>query len=634
MAISLYNGVTLGTGSDADVVTNWSTGNQDTDSQIQGNACVGAKTGNGITRYLYTNPTTLNFGTGGAAENRGIYIWYNFLTAGFLNNAANGGVRGFVGNATTTNYEEFTTTQIADDIYNGGWANVVIAGTGALGQGNFSAGTYAEGSADVFGITYNSTSNIMGNFNNGLVDQITIAQGLQATGTENFTAFVTAESTNIWGIMLTANGIFFPQGKVVIGNGSTSTTFTSSGETVVFTKQPVADVDGTFYELLFNSNSTTTFGTLSAGVTSAGTSISCADSTQSLQFNCAGTSTVNFYASTLDRAGVVSLNSTTTFQGSTVSNSGQVDVNGASITDCVITSSTSTATQGAIKIDSPTEMAGVTDCTFTNNTNAIEITAAGTYDLDTLTFSGNTNIIYFSPTSGNLTLNLANGTTAISDVIGTDVIFNAANTAGTLTVNNNVELSITGLLGNTEVRVYENPSLFTGGASSTEVAGVETVAAVTQTNTGSNYIFYSEDINPNVTQIQRFGAGVDFTTIGLVSGDKIRVVVRDNVDNPTLQLFDEFEVDGTVTSTVIPVVDVPSSSTKFSSVIGSTTNAKTVTIEKVNATQTFSLAAATYDVFVYRTGSLPIVTKAFALTNDTKSIPISQAGDRVYNNPA
>lgn len=205
--------------------------------------------------------------------------------------------------------------------------------------------------------------------------------------------------------------------------------------------------------------------------------------------------------------------------------------------------------------------------------------------------------------------------------------------AGTVVLQQAFNLNITGLLGNTEVRVYNNPSLFTGGASSTEVTGVETVAAVTQTNTGSNYIFYAEDITPNVTQIQRFGTGVDFTTIGLVSGDKIRVVVRDNADNPTLQLFDEFEVDGTVTSTLIPVVDVPSSSTKFSSVIGSTTNSKTVTIEKVNATQTFSVTSGTYDVFVYRIGSLPIITKSFEVTENSR-IPISQAGDRVYNNPA
>lgn len=201
----------------------------------------------------------------------------------------------------------------------------------------------------------------------------------------------------------------------------------------------------------------------------------------------------------------------------------------------------------------------------------------------------------------------------------------------TTTVNTAFQLNITGLLGNTEVRVYNNPSLFTGGASSTEVVGTETVAAVTQTNTGSNYIFYTLDLTPNVTQIQRQGTGVDFTTLGLVSGDKIRVVVRDNADNPTLQLFDEFEVNGTVTASLIPLVDVASSSTNFSSLL-SGTNAKTVTVEKVNATQSFTVTSGTYDVFVYRIGSLPIITKGFEVTENSR-IPISQAGDRVYNNP-
>jgi len=198
--------------------------------------------------------------------------------------------------------------------------------------------------------------------------------------------------------------------------------------------------------------------------------------------------------------------------------------------------------------------------------------------------------------------------------------------SGTVVLQQSFDLNVTGLLGNTEVRVYENPSLFTGGASSTEAAGVETVAAITQTNTASVYIEYNA---ATVTAINSVGAGADLSTINLADGDTLRVTVRDNSDNPTLQLFDEFTVNGTPTTTSIPVDST--TGTSFGAVlVGS--NTKEVTIEKVNASQTFSLASGTYDIFTYRIGSLPIITKALVVTSNT-NLPISQAGDRVYKNP-
>lgn len=199
--------------------------------------------------------------------------------------------------------------------------------------------------------------------------------------------------------------------------------------------------------------------------------------------------------------------------------------------------------------------------------------------------------------------------------------------AGTVVLQQSFDLNVTGLLGNSEVRVYDNPSLFTGGGSSTEIAGVETVAAVTQTNTASVYLEYNA---ATVTAINSVGGGADLSSIGLADGDTLRVTVRDNSDNPTLQVFDEFTVNGTPTASSIPVDST--TGTSFASVlVGS--NTKIVTVEKVNATQTFSVSSGTYDIFVYRIGSLPIITKGFQVTENSR-IPISQTQDRVYKNPA
>ena len=625
MAVSIYNEVTLDANSDADATGGWNAGNQDTDSQIEGTACVGAKTGNGITRYFFTNGTTLNFGTGGGAEGRVCYVWYNFLTAGFLDGTS--GVRGFVSSNGTVDFEEFTARQITNSTYNGGWANVAIYPGSAAASGDFSGGTYANTSVENFGITYNSTSNIMGNFNNGLVDHITVAEGLQTTGTgQTFADFETAETTNVYGIFLTQNGIFFPQGKLVFGDGTTTTTFTSSGETLVFTDQPAGDVTG-FYEVAFESASTSTFGNLSSGVTSGGTSFGCASTAQTFVWNVNGTATLNFYASTLDCANAISLNSTSTFQGSTISRSGQVDLNGATITDCIITSSTTGATSGALRIDNTTEIANVTNCTFTNNTNAIEITTAGTYDLDALTFSGNTAAIYFSPTSGNLTLNILNGTTTLSDVIGTDVIFNAANTGGTLTVNNNVSVTISGILGNSEVSVLENPSPYTqNGATPVSLFNQDVVSAVTGTD-----IELDTGGGANITQI--LSTTTDFTNITGLAVTTPRQVIR-VTQRSDISKFDEFEVTS-ISANALGVTAVGggnfvASTAQLQDLVDSP--GETTTVEKTKSSYSFSIPVNdTIDILIYRVGSLPFYILDQTITNDNASFPITQALDRNYD---
>lgn len=224
----------------------------------------------------------------------------------------------------------------------------------------------------------------------------------------------------------------------------------------------------------------------------------------------------------------------------------------------------------------------------------------------------------------------------LTNVAGDDATnFELIDDQGNTRTNPNKVLSVTGLLGNTEVRVYDNPSLFTGGGSSTESttpAGYETVAATTETGdgAGNTTIYYN---NTGVVNIVAAG-GASFSGLGaLFAGDKVRVVVRDNSQNPTLQLFDEFTVGSGSTSTNIVTTETTTPST-FTG-ITSSTNSLTVTVEKVNATASFTVTNGTYDIFVYRTGSLPIITKEVVVSDSTGnvSIPVVQSGDRVYKNP-
>lgn len=621
MAISLYNQVSLGANADADSETDWTGGVLVTELNIEGTGCIGEKISNSNTAIYFSNSTGLNFGSGGGAEGRGMYIWYNCTTPGFL--SATNGITGFAG-SDISQYEAFDAAPVAAGTYQGGWKNIVIYPGVSQGAGDVSSGAYFNTIIDVFGVFFNVASTIMGNIDNAFVDAIIIAEGLQTNATETtFNAFFSTDDTNKWGVMLKDQGIYFPQGKLVFVSGSTFTSNTS--EVVVFADQPVGRTLG-YYELLLQNGSSTTFGSFANSVASGGVTVSTGNTTQYYDLTVESGATANFYGCSFTNAGNVTLQSGNAVRGTTFSNTnGIIDANGATIDGCLITGGN--RLEGTLQISSNTEMQAVSNTVFSNNQTGIEITAAGSYDLSGLTFSGNSvGMIYFSPTSGNLTLNLSNGTTAISSG---NVLFNPANTAGTLTVNNNVSLTVEGLLGNSEVRIYNNPSTLTGGGTATEAGGVETVDATTTVGNGTNYIFY----NTGTTNVQVSAAGLAGILGTLQDGDKFRVLVRDNADNPTLQLFDEFEVNGILGSNFIPTTTLSSG---FTSVFGSVingSNSKTVTIEKVNATETFSLAAGTYDIAIFRTASQPVYFLNQSVTADS-SIPVSQAVDRVYNNPA
>ena len=211
-------------------------------------------------------------------------------------------------------------------------------------------------------------------------------------------------------------------------------------------------------------------------------------------------------------------------------------------------------------------------------------------------------------------------------------IENAGGSTNPATVETNFTLEFIDVLGNSEIRVYNNPSLLTGGGSSTEVFGTETVSAATQVGDGTN-VFYQDlgQVSGDVT-FQASGTA-SFADANIEAGDTFRFIVRDNSENPTLQKSEEFVAGGTVNDGFIQTTtSVTGYSSIFSSAINSTSNTLTITIEKVNATTTATLASGTYDIVVFRTGSNPIYFLNYSLSANSV-IALSQTGDRVYNNP-
>lgn len=110
---------------------------------------------------------------------------------------------------------------------------------------------------------------------------------------------------------------------------------------------------------------------------------------------------------------------------------GEITPNGAQMDDCNFIAGS--ATYGMI-IDVAADIVNVTNPAFTNNNRAIKITAAGTYELDNHSYSGNTYDIETTHSSGLVTINVNNG----GDV---PTVNNTG--GGTYIVNNNVSLTIT-----------------------------------------------------------------------------------------------------------------------------------------------------------------------------------------------
>lgn len=439
---------------------------------------------------------------------------------------------------------------------------------------------------------------------------------------------------------LESNG-YILRGLWSIGTSSTSTYFEDYNSNISVRDEYLTYADFNRIEIR-NASSTAKFINTTAGLVARNDNIASiyAPATPRGNFEVIDNATVVMDGCSWNDMGTFIFQSNGDLDDTTFRRCDQVTQGGASFVNCSFE-----ATRADIALLSTVATASNIDsCNFTGDgtshavnygnvtsaNNPGTITWNSTFDSSTYATS---NVNGTASTSGDSEVILVNvdGGETLTINVQTPTLPSYRNEgAGTVVLQQAFDLNVTGLLGNSEVRVYNNPSLFTGGGSSTEVTGVETVAATTETGdgTGVTTIYYN---NTGVVNIVGAG-GATFTDLGtLVSGDKVRVVVRDNSLNPTLQLFDEFTVGSGSTSTNIVTTETSTPAT-FAG-IGSSLNTLTVTVEKVNATQTFSVSSGTYDVFVYRIGSLPIITKNFEVTENSR-IPISQAGDRVYNNPA
>ena len=609
---------------------------QDGDNPIQGTLHASAEQRNANTGSIVVNGTGTTLAAGEA-----FFIWQNFLQAGAVNTFANAGIIGIVGTG-TGDYYRWTVggSDFGRNPY-GGWANLVCdptiaTGRTPVGSPGTSYSIVGYGCDVITAITKGSPYNLDA-IRSGR-GEVLVTDGDLANGYATFEGIATENDLldNRWGLFQDQFGTYLWKGLLSLGT-TTSVDFRDANRVIVIDNTIVVgssfnriEVNNAVSNIDWDAINISALGTVSRG-----------------QFEMIDGATLDFNTCVFTDMDTFIFNKGTgkcDLINSTWRRCRAVTQAGATFTNCTFDETDSGATESLIA----NNLSLVTDCTFNRSSGSVNAVFVDNITANaTLTWDNNTLTGYGPQTAGNGISSTAGGAIRLRFTSGTPTITIAVtgqsatiptveivNDGGTGTVNITaaVSLDITGLLGNSEVRVYNNPSRLTGNSTSTEVGGVETVAAFTDTGDGTNYISYNTG-GANVSIDITGTLSGTFVATELANGDTFRVLVRDNADNPTLQIFDEFTVSGTPTTTSITTTTASAGFTSaFGSVINGA-NAKTVTVEKQKATETFSLSAGTYDIAILRTASLPVYFLGQSITADG-SIPVSQVLDRVYKNPA
>lgn len=455
----------------ADSAATYSNGNISGDDDfVEGTGAVGLKisatTNDMVQQTLGGAGAPYDYSGSGTESGEHIIMWFNTKTP--VNSTS--GLRIRVGDGTSTG----DWYVLGSSFYKGGFVTRVV--DTARDFDNIAAGTWTTTgnpaqltAVSQIGAAFTTTTSIMGSFNNCQVDQFTTGFGLRVdagtVGVPNTFETVRAadEDTAFYGWWSSSNGAVIGKGKLYIGpaTGSATSVFTDSNFAVIFAAELVASG---FYEFAMRGAGTDVTWTLG--------NISAAD-TATARWSITVDSTTNDFTdnnSVMTGSDTITLEANATLNGTILIDGTRMVQNGADINDIVVQDPNVGSATAYLLSDNPALISGST-FESAGAGHAIEIDTAGTYTFTDNTFTGysgtgNDAAIWFNPTggTGNLVLNASGGN------ISAGLIRNSS--SGSVTVNNNVNVTLTGLVNPTEVRV------FTAGTT-TELQGQENVTTGT-----------------------------------------------------------------------------------------------------------------------------------------------------------
>ena len=376
-------------------------------------------------------------------SNQHLRLWVSTGVYGKFNSSGLTGLRFFVDDGSNTAY-----WNIADKTtYQGGWINIVVD------SANPDSGSATMTSIDDIGIEFGLTSSSKRVINT-YVDYLRYGDGYVLYGTSwDFDDVVILDIASGYGITVLYEGVYFLYGDLQIGRSSEQTTFSENGSVLSFVDAPVAS---DLYGITIIGQSSSTFEFKGCVITSPVDKFY-------LDFDDTGITDLIFNGNTVQGA------STSHFRANasqcealanTFDGCGVIHPQGCKFEKNNISNTTTTGTDGSVYITDTASWTNLKDCTFSsyNGKYAIHIPASvtGTIAFNGLLFDGSGTDVYWAGTAGTLTINLSGGSDASSYSSG----------GGTVTFASSNTFTLTGLIDNTEVRIYTSDL-------ATELYGIE-----------------------------------------------------------------------------------------------------------------------------------------------------------------
>ena len=441
----------------------------ETDVFIQGTGACSVKVSN--------QGVVLAYATGGidlSASNTHVYIWVNMLAGGLMAARASNGLCIFLSSdATLTTGSNYSMWAVdGSDTYPGGWVRYVIDVSKTRTTG---AGTLNLTSVQHIGM-YCDTRPNTAKFDNLVIDRIdyTTGPGLRVYGTsttdDTFGDILTADEGTIgnkYGIVTSKGGIIYCRGRIELGDdvGTNAATLTDVDKVIVYENplyydgsSVVSCVSSTLYRLDFVGNGTgatdITLGKkVGTGDTASGRNgllFLSAGPAVTMDFDDGNVNAAKIYGTTLRliTGGLTwGTNTAHEFIGNTVQQCAQVDF--GSVIQRTNIYSGYQGTDGALLWNGSIN---IQNCDFianangTSNSAGIYHTSTGTFSYTGLNFSGNDYHAY-NNSGGLITINASESNISAGAV--------RLGAGASVTVNNNVSVTLTGLQNPTEVRVFD-----------------------------------------------------------------------------------------------------------------------------------------------------------------------------------
>jgi hypothetical protein len=506
--------------------TGWETGGTetfDTDYPlIQGSyACTQQATKASIGGLIANNPLG---GTPGAAvtvpTDGAFFVWQFFASGAGLDTEANGGFRVICGNSFSAFYGYKVGGSTSDFYPYGGWQNHAVNPDSV--SADYTVGT-PSGSWSHVGAAYNSTIAI-GKGNVHGVDAIRYGRGssiftqgdVTPNGPCTFSGFVAADETSStrWGLARTVPGGYLWQGRMQLGTSGTAVYFVDQNKSITWARTPKVSANFNLIEVNNASSQVDWTNVVHRCLSTVSPTRILVNADADLNWDLC-----QFYnMGTITFGGTTGYCTNAKFQGC-----GQITPKGTDLSGGDVSGYEGTADTGAVNWDVATSTSGLLDdMSFTKGTaatHAMEFDATNsptTINLVGHSYSGygatgsTSATILIRRTSGTVTINVSGGNTPTYKSLG-----------ATVNVVSSTTVTLTGLVANTEVRVYDT-------SDDSVVDGVE--------NSGTSFAFSytaGENVYIRIFHIQYLPADItNFTIPGSATSLPIQQIYDRNYDNP------------------------------------------------------------------------------------------------------